>query len=145
MEGMVVMVVLYGVRAAMEVYVWRDVEICGRLLRRHMARFARGFWLDKGGGGSEIGRLGRWPRGCGSNQITLKNWVKVFFSTFAAARKYLWLTSPPQQEKTKKHANEQKQNPLQRSTKRRAPKPSLVAGTPCHGKGRDFLEAWNPL
>ncbi|CAJ1400688.1 unnamed protein product [Effrenium voratum] len=26
------------------VYVWRDVETCGRLLRRHMARFRRSYW-----------------------------------------------------------------------------------------------------
>lgn len=34
-----------------EVYVWRDVEICGRLLRRHMARWESNW------------SVGRWPRG----------------------------------------------------------------------------------
>ena len=56
-EGMVVLpgVLFYRwqVAAAREVYVWRDVEICGRLLRRHMARW----------GGESNWSVGRWPRG----------------------------------------------------------------------------------
>lgn len=52
-EGMVVLPGVLFCRwqvAAREVYVWRDVEICGRLLRRHMARWGGvklvGWYID---------------------------------------------------------------------------------------------------